>query len=198
MAESDLSALQAEADAIAAIGTRPPLRQAIPIRIVENLNLPQVSAAAIRRTLQGHSVHAGAVTGIEWFLLDSDESTAIYAAKCPYEFCGGKGDLLASTTIDRKGYAVLPFDSPGSLCCDLCDSEIESRYNAEAFRLANPRRSSVERTCQDCEASLPVGSPAQTRRCEPCATARALERKRVGMAKSRAEATAEAMNRTEG
>lgn len=184
MTDVNLEGLEAEAAAIAA-GNRPALRQAIPLRIVENLQLAQVSVAAIRRTLQGESVHAGAITGIEWFLLDSDESTAIYAAKCPYDFCGGKGDLLASTTIDKKGNAVLPFDSPGALCCEICDSEIEHRYEAEAFRLANPRRSSVERACE-CGEILPVGSSSHTKLCRPCAAARALEGKRKHMAKSRA------------
>ena len=196
MAEPNLEGLEAEAASIAANG-RPPIRQNIPIRFVENLNLPQVSAAAIRRTLQGHSVHAGAVTGIEWFLLDSDESTAIYAAKCPYEFCGGNGDLLASTRIDKHGKAELPFTDSGALQCQICDEAIEARYNAEAFKLANPRRSPGLITAEnpkacECGQALPVGSSANKTLCQPCATARALERKRLAMAKSRAKCAAEA------
>lgn len=184
MTDANLEALELEAAAILA-GNRPLLRQAIPIRIVENLQLAAVTPEAIRRRLQGHMVQAGAIIGVEWFLLDHDESTAIYAAKCPYPFCNGKGDLLASTTMDRKGNAVLPFDSPGALCCDVCDREIEARYDAEAAKLANPRKSSGPRTCQGCDSTLPVGSPANTRYCQPCATARVLEAKRMAMAKSR-------------
>lgn len=193
MADVNLEGLEAEAASIAA-GNRPALRTAIPIRIVENLTLAQVTPHAIRKRLQGLSTQDGPFTSLQWFLLDSDESTAIYAAKCPYEFCGGTGDLLASTTIDSKGFAVLPFDSPGALCCDACDSEIEARYEAEAAKLRNPRRPSLitvenPRACE-CGEPLPVGSPANTRLCRPCATGRALERKRLSMAKSRADHSA--------
>ena len=122
---SELAALQAEA----AKGRQRAAPKTIPIRIVENLRLSAVTPDAVRRRLQGETVRSGPIVGIEWFLVDSDGHTAIYSAKCPYEFCKGKGDIVASTRILRTGEAELPFSDPGSLCCDECDSEIEAIYD---------------------------------------------------------------------
>lgn len=144
MTDANLEQLEAEAAAIAATGKRPLLRQAIPIRHFENLQLAPVTPQSIRRMLQGEQTRAGVITGIEWHLIDFDACTALYEARCPYGFCNGKGTLLASTRIDKHGKAELPFTDSGSLQCSLCDSEIERRYEEEAFRLANPRRASAK------------------------------------------------------
>ena len=139
MDDSTLESLRTEAATIAAVEQKP-MRQAIPIRIVENLQLAPVTPESISRTLQVHTLRAGFITSLEWFLLDGDESTAIYATKCHYGLCNDTGDLLASTRIDRHGMAELPFTNPGSLCCDLCDQAITDRYEQESEKLANPRK----------------------------------------------------------
>lgn len=193
MEDTTIEALKALADDIAA-GNRPPMRQAIPVRHVENVNLASITPEAIRRRLQGHPMQAGPATGIEWYLIDHDACTAIYEAACPY--CDGKGTIMAATTVDRHGVAVLPFTDPGSLCCPVCDSEIEARYEAEAHRLANPRRAPAKpvacreaswpcRACADCGEALPDDAPAQTKRCQPCAIINERERKREYMAAKR-------------
>ncbi|WP_373503140.1 hypothetical protein [Aestuariivirga sp.] len=145
MTDANLDALEAEAAAIAATGKRPPLRQAIPIRHVENLQLAPITPQSIRKMLQGGQTRAGVITGIEWFLIDHDAFTAIYEAQCPYPFCNGEGTIMASTRLDRHGMAELPFSDPGALQCSHCDGEIETRYNAEAVKMRNPRRASAKR-----------------------------------------------------
>lgn len=139
MADENLEPLEAEA-ALAATGMRKPMRQAIPVRIVENLQLAAVTPEAIRRTLQGRATRVGAIIGVEWYLIDHDASAALYEAACPYPFCEGSGTLLASTRIDKHGKAELPFSDPGALCCEVCDLEIEARYDREAAQLANARK----------------------------------------------------------
>ena len=145
MTEINLETLKAEAAAIAA-GHRPPMRQPIPVRIVENLHLAPVTPEAIRRRLKGAGTRVGDIVGIEWYLIEHDPSAALYEAACPYEFCEGRGTIMASTDVDRHGVAVLPFTDPGALCCIACDSEIERRYEEEAERLANSRRAPVAST----------------------------------------------------
>ncbi len=142
----DLEALAEEAKA----GRRKITPQLVPIRIVENVQLLSVNSQQIRRYLQGLDTRAGQFFTVEWFLVDCDGSTALYEGRCPYEFCEGKGTLMASTHIGKSGKAEMPFTDPGALCCDVCDSEIERRYNEEAARLKTAKqRRECELTAED-------------------------------------------------
>ncbi len=138
----DLEALAEEARA----GRRKITPQLVPIRVVENVQLPSVNPQQIRRYLEGRDTRAGQIHSVEWLLVDCDVTTALYEGRCPYEFCEGKGTLMASTRLDKSGKAKMPFTDPGALCCDVCDSEIERRYDEQAARLKLHRHGAIQFT----------------------------------------------------
>lgn len=190
MASLEKEAALAKAGALRKTAKNHPL----PVRLIENIRVQAATPQTIRRNLEGHGTHDGPIVGLEWLLIDYDSTAAIYQCECPYSFCNGTGTIEAMAVLDSRGKVELPFAAPGSLACPVCDEAIDRLYEAEAAKMADRRRPSLiaadsPRVCE-CGEPLPAGAHSNTKLCRPCATARALERKKAAMAAKRADHSA--------